>query len=114
MAIGRPNRLNKIGIQIIYSITCGSCGVRRSWRSFDPLAGTESPTPHIGQASKSRPSPLGRLSLHLHYGILIPFRFSMWIKLSQGGGLLREYFQILPIDQGEPAFSLTSPLNFMS
>jgi hypothetical protein len=48
---------------------------------------------------------------------LIRFRFSMWVKLSQGGQcgrLLLKRFQIFPIDSGEsPLFSLTSPLNFM-
>jgi hypothetical protein len=86
VAIRRPNCLIKIGMQIIYSITCGAFAAGAP----SILSGTESPTPHLGQASKSRPPPLGRLSLHLHYGILIPFRFSMWVKLTQGGRLLRE------------------------
>lgn len=62
------------------------------------------------------PVPTGRLSLHLlYYGILIRFRFSMWVNLSLGGQcgrVLLERSQIFPIDSGEsPLFS--SPLNFL-
>ena len=73
------NRIYKLYIQSHVAPSGG----RRS--SFDPL---ELSLPLL--TSKTYASPLGRLSLHLHYGILIRFRFSMRVKSSQGGRLLLE------------------------
>ena len=54
--------------------------------------------------------------LHLHYGILIYFRFSMWVKRQSrepSGRLLREQSQILPIDSGEsPPFLIDESPQF--
>jgi hypothetical protein len=52
----------------------------------------------------------------LHYGILIYFRFSMWVKRQSRepfGRLLREQSQILPIDSGEsPPFLIDESPQF--
>ena len=63
------------------------------------------------------PIPKGVVcQLHLHYGILIYFRFSMWVKRQSRepfGSLLREQSQILPIDSGEsPPFLIDESPQF--
>ena len=63
------------------------------------------------------PIPKGVVcQLHLHYGILIYFRFSMWVKRQSRepfGRLLREQSQILPIDSGEsPPFLIDESPQF--
>ncbi len=63
------------------------------------------------------PIPKGVVcQLHLRYGILIYFRFSMWVKRQSRepfGRLLREQSQILPIDSGEsPPFLIDESPQF--
>jgi|SRR6266702_1435542 len=45
-----------------YSIACGSCGPRAGAVAAGASSGTESSTPHLGQASETCASTLGRLS----------------------------------------------------
>jgi hypothetical protein len=63
------------------------------------------------------PSPRVVCQLHLYYGILIYFRFSMWVKVSQGSrleGFCANSPRSFPsIQENLRPFSLTSPLNFM-
>jgi hypothetical protein len=67
--------------------------------------------------SSAHPSPRVVCQLHLYYGILIYFRFSMWVKVSQGNrleGFCANSPRSFPsIQENLRPFSLTSPLNFM-